>query len=293
MDLVIMAGGMGSRFGGLKQIEPIDEFNNFIIDYSIYDAIKAGFDRVVFIIKEENYEIFRQTVGKRVEQRIKVAYVFQGGVAGFENREKPWGTGHAILCCKDAVKDNFVIINADDFYGYDAFDVASKYAKVLDKNSTNFAVVGYKIKNTLSEAGSVKRGVCKEKNGYLSEIVESVVERKFGKITATPLNGENAFVCEENDLVSMNMFVFTPKIFDYLEKEFDIFLNENKNDYAKCEFLMPEVVRKLIKNNLADVKILSTNAVWQGVTYKEDKPSVVSAIKELVDNGLYIKGLWK
>ena len=162
MDLVIMAGGMGSRFGGLKQIEPIDEFNNFIIDYSIYDAIKAGFDRVIFIIKEENYEVFRQTVGKRVEKHIEVSYVFQGGIKGFEDRTKPWGTGHAILCCKDVVKDNFVIINADDFYGYDAFDVASKYIKTLNKNSTNFALVGYKVKNTLSETGSVKRGVCKD-----------------------------------------------------------------------------------------------------------------------------------
>ena len=213
MDLVIMAGGMGSRFGGLKQIEPIDEYNNFIIDYSIYDAIKAGFDRVVFIIKEENYNIFRETVGSRVEKHIEVSYVFQGGIKGFEDRTKPWGTGHAILCCKDTVKDNFVIINADDFYGYDAFDVASKYIKTLDKSSTNFALVGYKVKNTLSETGSVKRGVCKEKDGYLNEIVESSVERTGGKIVATPLNGETPFDCEENDLVSMNMFVFTPKIF--------------------------------------------------------------------------------
>lgn len=293
MDLVIMAGGMGSRFGGLKQIEPIDEFNNFIIDYSIYDAIKAGFDRVVFIIKEENYEVFRQTVGKRVEKHIEVVYVFQGGVAGFENREKPWGTAHAILCARDKIEDNFVIINADDFYGYDAFEVASRYAKALDKNSTNFAIVGYKIKNTLSEKGSVKRGVCKQENGYLSEIIESVVERKEGAIVASPLNGESSFVCEEDQLVSMNMFVFTPKIFDYLASDFEIFLNENKNDYAKCEFLIPEVVRKLMKKNLATVKVLGTSAVWQGVTYKEDKPSVVMAIKELVDKGFYTKGLWK
>lgn len=292
MDLVIMAAGMGSRFGGLKQIEPIDQYNNFIIDYSVFDAIRAGFDRIVFIIKEENFNIFKSTIGARVESKIKVEYVFQGGLDVLKERTKPWGTGHAILCCKDVVKDNFAIINADDFYGSDAFKTAADYMKKLDKNSTDFALVGYKVKNTLSENGAAKRGVCPVKNGFLGDIIESSVERIEEKIIAKPLAGGEENELDEDQIVSMNMFCFTPKLFDYLESGLKEFLKANKDDLTKCEFLLPDVIQKLIKDKKASVRVLNTSAVWYGVTYKEDKPAVVASIKNLVDKGDYPKGLW-
>lgn len=292
MDLVIMAAGMGSRFGGLKQIEPIDEYKNFIIDYSIYDAIKHGFDRVVFIIKKENYDIFRETVGKRVEGRIKVEYVFQGGLDIYPERVKPWGTAHAILCCKDVVKDNFAIINADDFYGEDAFRCATEFMRDLDPKSSNFAVIGYRVQNTLSENGSAKRGICEVANGYLSNIVESSVQKKDGKIVAVPLSGGDEYEVRVGQTVSMNMFAFTPKLFEYLEEGLPKFIEENKANLEKCEYLIPEVVGSLIRSGHAKVKVIDTTAVWYGVTYKEDKDQVVSSIKALVDSGVYPKGLW-
>ena len=292
MDLVIMAAGMGSRFGGLKQIEPIDEYGNFIIDYSIFDAIRFGFDRVVFIIKEENYDIFRSTVGKRIENRIKVEYVFQKGLSVNPTRVKPWGTAHAILCCKDVVKDNFAVINADDFYGEDAFRKVSEYIKSLDKTSNNYALVGYVAENTLSENGSAKRGICEVKDGYLTKIVESSVEKVNNKILATPLLGGETFEVRDDQTVSMNMFAFTPELFKHLERGLGEFLSENQDNLEKCEYLIPEVIETLVKTNKASVKIVNTSAVWYGVTYKEDKENVVSSIKNLVKSGVYPEGLW-
>ena len=293
MDLVIMAAGMGSRFGGLKQIEPIDEFGNFIIDYSIFDAIKNGFDRVVFIIKEENYDIFRSTVAKRIENKIKVEYVFQGGLDIKPERTKPWGTAHAILCCKDVVKDNFAIINADDFYGADAFKKVANFLRNLDTETNNYALIGYCAENTLSENGSAKRGVCEAQNGYLTRIVESSVEKIDGKIFATPLCGGETFEVANDQTVSMNMFAFTPQLFMFLEEGLTKFLKENENNLEKCEYLIPEVVQNLIATKKASVKVVDTSAVWYGVTYKEDKEKVVKSIKNLVDAGQYPKGLWK
>ena len=292
MDLVIMAAGMGSRFGGLKQIEPIDEYGNFIIDYSIFDAIRFGFDRVVFIIKEENYDIFRSTVGKRIENRIKVEYVFQKGLSVNPTRVKPWGTAHAILSCKDVVKDNFAVINADDFYGEDAFRKVSEYIKSLDKTSNNYALVGYVAENTLSENGSAKRGICEVKDGYLTKIVESSVEKVNNKILATPLLGGETFEVRDDQTVSMNMFAFTPELFKHLERGLGEFLSENQDNLEKCEYLIPEVIETLVKTNKASVKIVNTSAVWYGVTYKEDKENVVSSIKNLVKSGVYPEGLW-
>ena len=296
MTLVIMAAGMGSRFGGLKQIEPIDEYGNFIIDYSIYDAIKAGFTKVVFIIKKENYEIFKSTIGKRVENHIKVEYVFQEldnipeRCEVPKERIKPWGTGHAILCCKDTVNENFAIINADDFYGYDAFRVISEFLKNTQNNE--YAMVGYMVKNTVTENGSVKRGICESKDDYLTNIIESSIEEKDGKFMATPLEGGSEFEVEPDALVSMNMFGFTPKILDVLSKGFPKFLDSHQNDLEKCEYLIPSVVFEEINNNRATVKVLKTNAVWQGITYREDKEKVVTEIKKYVDSGEYPKGLW-
>ena len=301
MTLVIMAAGMGSRFGGLKQIEPIDEYGNFIIDYSIYDAIKDGFKKVVFIIKKENYDIFRDTVGKRVEKYIDVEYVFQEldklpyGYSVPEDRVKPWGTGHAILCCKDVVKENFAIINSDDFYGRDAFKVIAEFLRNVkeEKSINEYAMAGYKVKNTLTENGAVKRGICQVKDGYLTKLIESNIEKKDGKLIATPLEGGEEFEVSEEDTVSMNMFGFTPKMFDYLEKRFPEFLDEHKDNLTKCEYLIPTIIFEEINSGNAKVEVLKTDAVWQGITYREDKDKVVKEIKKLVDSGEYPLGIWK
>ena len=298
MTLVIMAAGMGSRFGGLKQIEPIDDNGNFIIDYSIYDAIKEGFTKVVFIIKKENFDVFKETIGKRVEKYIDVEYVFQEldklpkGYKVPEGRVKPWGTGHAILCCKDVVKENFAIINSDDFYGRDAFRVIAEFLK-NNKDNNMYAMAGYKVKNTLTENGSVKRGVCHEKDGYLTKIVESNIERVDGKLVASALETGIEYEVFDNDTVSMNMFGFTPLIFDYLEKRFPLFLDENKENNLKCEYLIPSIVFEQIEKDLVKVKVLKTDAVWQGITYREDKDKVVKELKKLVDKGEYPQNLWK
>ena len=298
MTLVIMAAGMGSRFGGLKQIEPIDEYGNFIIDYSIYDAIKEGFTKVVFIIKKENYDIFRETVGARVEKYIDVEYAFQEldklpvGYSVPEERVKPWGTGHAILCAKDLVHENFAIINSDDFYGRDAYHVMANFLK-NNHDESMYAMAGYKVKNTLTENGSVKRGVCQEENGYLTKLVESKIEKIDGKLMATPLEGGEDFQVDGEDLVSMNMFGFTPKMFTKLEEGFPKFLDSHKDDMEKCEYLIPTIVFEQINAGEAKVAVLKTDAVWQGITYREDKDKVVSEIKKLVDNGEYPEGVWK
>lgn len=296
MTLVIMAAGMGSRFGGLKQIEPVNENNEFIIDYSIYDAIKAGFNKIVFIIKEENYEIFRDTVGKRIEDKVDVEYVFQdykNVPSEFvipEDRVKPLGTAHAILCCKDVVKENFVIINADDFYGRDAFMVMGKFLKE-NSDPKKYAMAGYKVINTLTDSGSVKRGVCEVENNYLTKIIESSIEKVEGKIMASPLDNSTPFEVAEDTPVSMNMFAFSKDIFNYLETMFVDFLKENIND-IKSEYLIPDVIFDLIKKNEVSVEVLKTTAIWQGITYKEDKEALVNGLKELTIKGEYPSKLW-
>ena len=300
MTLVIMAAGMGSRFGGLKQIEPIDEYGNFIIDYSIYDAIKEGFTKVVFIIKKENYDIFRDTVGARVEKYINVEYAFQeldklpNGYSVPEGRVKPWGTGHAILCCKDMVHENFAIINSDDFYGRDAFRVIANFLKENKKDSeyAEYAMAGYLVKNTLTKNGSVKRGICQVKDGYLTKLIESKIERTDRGLVASPLEGGEDFIVDDNDTVSMNMFGFTPQIFNYLEERFPSFLDEHIEQIDSCEYLIPTIVFEEINAKKARVEVLNTSAVWQGITYREDKEKVVSEIKKLVDAGEYPEGIW-
>ena len=302
MDLVILAAGMGSRFGGLKQIEPIDEFGNFIIDYSIYDAKKAGFDKVIFIIKEENLEIFKETVGKRVEKYIKVEYAFQklenvpAGVVLPADRVKPLGTAQAILSCKDLVSDKFIIINSDDYYGSDAFKVAADYLKSLKSGSKNvYGNIGYMAKNTITENGSVKRGVLFfDKNNKLEKLVESKIEKVDGKLVASPLDDEtNKNVIADDTLVSMNMFAFTSDIMEYLDANYKKFFDDNKDNLKSCEYLIPTVVSDLIAEGKVTCDILSTTSVWYGVTYKEDKEFVVSSLKALVDKGEYPKGIWK
>lgn len=296
MELVILAAGMGSRFGGLKQVAPMGPNDEFIIDYSIYDSIKAGFDKVVFIIKEENFEIFKDTIGKRVEEHIPVSYVFQKmddipeGVVIPEGRVKPWGTAHAIYCARNEVKDSFIIINADDFYGRDAFVVAANYLK--NKKDKEYGIVGYKVVNTMTENGSVKRGVINIQDGKLDYLIESSIEKKDGKIIASPLNGDEPFEISEDTLVSMNMLEFDTSIFEYLNKKIVEFFDKNKENLEKEEFLIPDVLDEAKNEGYASVVVLDTNAVWHGVTYKEDTEGVRSAIKELVDKGEYPNNLW-
>lgn len=297
MTLVIMAAGMGSRYGGLKQIDPVGPNGEFIIDYSVYDAIKAGFKKIVFIIKRENYDIFKETIGKRVEGLIDVEYVFQdmdnipGDIKLPEDRIKPFGTTQAIYCCKDIVKENFAIINADDFYGYDAYKKIGEFLK--NTKDTEFALVGYEVINTLTENGAVKRGVCYQDGDNLTKLIESNIEKIENKIIATPLNGSAAFEVSTDTLVSMNMFGFTPKIFKYLEEDLEKFIIDNQDDLSKCECLIPDTIFKLIKSNKAKVKVLRTNANWYGVTYKEDRQMIVNKINNMVEDKLYPKNLWK
>lgn len=295
LTLVIMAAGMGSRFGGLKQIEPVGPNGEFIIDYSIYDAVRAGFNKVVFIIKEENYEIFKETIGSRVEKQIKVEYAFQRQTdipSGYDigDRTKPWGTSHAILSCRDKVKGDFLVLNADDFYGKDSFMRASKF---FNENHPNeYAIIGYKIKNTLTENGSVKRGVCELKNGYLTKLIESSVEEKDGHIIATPLDGSNPFEIDANAPASMNMFCFRDDIFKYLNDHLKDFFEKNKDNLAKCEYLIPDSVYNMIKDGLVKVSVIPTTAKWQGITYKEDKERLVNDIQKLINEGEYPNNLW-
>ena len=295
LTLVVMAAGMGSRYGGLKQIEPIGPNGEFIIDYSVYDAKKAGFTKIVFIIKKELEKIFKETIGARVEGKIDVDYVIQDinnlpVNIDLSKREKPLGTAHAIYCCKDYVTTPFAIINADDFYGYDAY---KKMADFLNNNPQNeYSLMGYIVKNTLTENGSVKRGICKEKNGYLTEIIESKIERQNNELIATPLDKEKSFKVDENQLVSMNMLGFTLDFFPYLEKKVKEFLTDKNTNLEKDETLIPCVVQEGIEENKAKVKVIKTTATWYGVTYKEDKEYVVNGINSLIKSGEYPNNLW-
>ena len=296
LTLVILAAGMGSRFGGLKQVEPIGPNGEFIIDYSIYDAIEAGFTKVVFLIKDEIYDLFRETVGKRIEGKIPVAYAFQrvGDVPEWvdipEERVKPWGTAHAVLSCKNDVTGNFVMINSDDFYGRDAFMKIAEYFN--NNDSDDYAMVSFRVVNTMTENGSVKRGVCESRDGLLTNITESSIEKVDGKIIASPLDGREAFEVEPYSLVSMNFFGFTPRIFKTLENDFPVFFEKNKDNLLKAEFLIPDVVFEEISRGV-NVHVLESVDKWLGVTYREDKDYVVSEIQKLIDNGVYPSNLWK
>lgn len=298
--LLILAAGMGSRFGGLKQMEPLGPNGEFIIDYSIYDAIRNGFTKIVFIIKEEHQEIFKNTIGKRIETKlkeknIKIEYVYQD-TKNIENRAilpkdriKPYGTAHAVLCAKDVINEPFVIINADDFYGNDAYKAISEYIDNSEKNE--LGVVGYNVINTLTENGSVKRGVCEIENGKLVRIIESSIEKKNDKIEATPLDSDETNIIDESTKVSMNMIMFYPEFMNYIDENMDEFLKTA--NLEKDEYLIPTVMTKAIKEGVTSVNIIDTEAKWVGVTYKEDKDSVVEYIKEQVNNSKYPNDLWK
>ena len=299
MTLFILAAGMGSRYGGLKQIDPFTEHGEFIIDFSIYDAIKAGFDRVVFVIKKENYEIFKETVGKRIEGKIKVEYVFQG-LDTFvpadkipAERVKPWGTTHALLCGKDVLDDGFAVINADDFYGRDSFMQAAAFLKNAKDDETHFCMVGFRLGNTLTENGSVARGECHATaDGYLDKIVERTkLFEEEGGAYFTDEDGQTVHLPNDT-VVSMNFWGFTPKVFEGLEEDFAAFLADPDREPLKSECLLPNTIGKMIKAGDCDVKVLTTHSKWFGVTYADDKPAVIAKLKALIASGEYPNGLW-
>lgn len=295
MTLVVLAAGMGSRYGGLKQVEPVDENGDFIIDYSVFDALRSGFNKVVFVIKEENDKLFKDTVGKRIEKYIDVEYAFQDmdkfSSVKVDGRTKPWGTGHAVLCAKEHVQGDFCIINADDFYGFDAYKTAVEFMQQRQEPN-QYGIVAYQVGNTLTENGSVKRGVCKVKDGFLTGMTESVISmREDGAIVGTPLSGGREFNLKYEHPVSMNLMCLHSNFFDYLERDFERF-QQNMQDPMKDECLVQNSMFNQVKEGEATIEVVSTDAVWHGVTYKEDKPELVRAIKELVDANEYPQNLW-
>lgn len=291
--LVVMAAGMGSRYGGLKQIDPVGPNGQIIMHYSIYDAWKAGFRRVVFIIKEELLDAFRERIGNAAEKLMQVDYVFQSpdklpeGCTMPEGRTKPLGTGHAIYCVRGVVSEPFAVINADDFYGAQAFQCLYDYLKdAQDDDKYRYCMVGYRVENTLTENGTVSRGICEaDENGYLADIVErTAISRDANGVISDPEAGEIA----EGTLVSMNMWGFTPSFLDELETGLRTFMtDELPKNPAKGEYYLPFAVDHLIQNGQATARVLQTSAQWYGVTYKEDKPVVVDALRRMTEAGLY------
>ncbi len=295
--LVIMAAGMGSRYGGLKQIDPIDAQGHIIIDFSIYDAIKAGFEKVIFIIKKENEEAFKEVIGNRMEKKIQVEYVYQElnklpeGFQIPEGREKPFGTGHAVLCCKDVIDGPFAVINADDYYGRDAYKVIYDYlVSHQDDEIYRYTMVGYALKNTLTDNGHVARGVCEtDEAGFLTDIHERThIEKRNGGAAYTEDDGATWHELPMDSTVSMNMWGFSKSMIKELEAGFQKFLKEElpKNP-LKSEYFLPFAVDELLQQGKASVQVLTSSDKWYGVTYKDDKEMVVNAIAGLKKQGRY------
>ena len=295
--LVILAAGMGSRYGGLKQIDSFTPEGDTIIDFSLYDALQAGFGKFVFIIRKSFEKEFKEVFNKKLAGRAEVAYVFQE----LENvpekyinpeRTKPWGTGHALLMAKDAVIENFAIINGDDFYGKEAFEMMEKSLAEKDKDSYDFNTMAYLLKNTVSDHGYVSRGECQVNDkGYLVDVTERThIEKTEGKLMRKDNNGEFIPI-DENTVVSMNFWGFTPKCFEFGGQLFEEFLEANSEN-LKAEFYLPSIVNDILKSGKASVEVLKSDAKWFGVTYKEDKAIVQKAIENLKDNGVYPKNLW-
>lgn len=298
--LVIMAAGLGSRYGGNKQIDGLGPNNEIIMDYSIYDAIQAGFNKVVFIIKKDMEETFHEIIGKRVANRVEVGYAFQGfdSIPSFyqipSERTKPFGTVHAVLCAKDIVHEPFCVINADDYYGPEAFKTMYDHLQTLDnkdKDVAEFAMVGYRLKNTISENGHVTRGVCHANGkGELEKIVETYKIMKFPDGTIRDINfREEGDILDPDTLVSMNFWGFTPEIFPLFESYFENFLKSDPG--IKTEYGLPTCIADLMADGKAIVKILPCVSKWFGVTYQEDKPSVQSNLRDLHDRNVYPKSL--
>ena len=302
--LVVMAAGMGSRYGGLKQIDPIDKEGHIIMDFSIYDAVRAGFEKVVFIIKRENEQAFREAIGSRLEKHVKVAYVFQElsnlpeGYQVPEGRVKPWGTGHAVLSCIGEVDGPFAVINADDYYGSHAFQMAYDFltGNAEEDGVYRYMMVGYRLENTLTDNGHVARGVCvTDEEGHLVKINERThIEKRDGGAAYTEDDGKTWTTLPEGSTVSMNMWGFSESILKELKERFAAFLDENlvKNP-LKCEYFLPFVVDELLHEKKATVKVLKSEDKWYGVTYKEDKPVVMAAVQRMKDEGLYPQSVWE
>lgn len=294
---------MGSRYGGLKQIDPVDSEGHIIMDFSMYDARKAGFEKVVFIIKKENEKDFRESVGDRISKYMEVSYVFQDvndipdGYAVPEGRTKPWGTGHAILSCRDVVDSSFAVINADDYYGAEAFKLIYDYlAAHGDDEKYRYTMVGYKLGNTVTDNGHVARGICDMNEcGELVAIHERTrIEKRNGGIAYTEDDGETWIPVSEDTIVSMNMWGFTNSILKELKERFPAFLDRGlEENPVKCEYFLPAVVSGLLEEDKATVAVLASADKWYGMTYKEDKPVVAAAIQKMKDEGVYPKNLWE
>lgn len=301
--LVIMAAGMGSRYGGLKQIDPVDNEGHIIMDFSIYDAKRAGFEKVVFIIKKAIEKEFKAGIGDRISQYMDVEYVYQEldtlpeGFEVPEGRVKPFGTGHAILSCKDVVDGPFAVINADDYYGVHAFQEIYNYlTENEDDAKYHYAMVGYILSNTLTENGYVSRGICEmDKDAFLTGITERThIEQRDMGVQFTEDDGQTWEDIAADSIVSMNMFGFTASMLKELECRFPEFLEKGlEENPMKCEYFLPSVVSDLIEEDKADVKVLRSEDRWYGITYKEDKEAVVSAVQKLKDTGVYPQHLWE
>lgn len=292
--LVILAAGMGSRFGGMKQIEPVGPNGEFLIDYSIYSAIKYGFDKVIFVIKEENYEVFKETIGSRVEDKIKVEYAFQRledipeGFSVPEERKKPWGTAHAVFAARKYINGNFGVITADDFYGDDSFRVLSDHLS----NSDNYVIVGYDVGDTLSNNGAVKRGVVLHENGVVKNIVESSCELDGDKVKCTPLDEtKESFYVEKDHPVSMLMNGFSPAILDKIAASMDDAFKNNQEKLLDYEMLLPDMMDEEIASGKT-IDVVNTSSTWMGMTYKEDVDALKEFIIKDIEIGTYPNNLW-
>lgn len=300
--LVVMAAGMGSRYGGLKQLDPMDSEGHVILDYSVYDAMLAGFEQVIFIIKKENEALFKERIGDRIAKRMQVVYVYQAAESlpeGFtvpQGREKPFGTGHAVLCCKNRIDGPFAVINADDFYGREAFSMMYDFlAEHRKGKKAQYAMAGYLIENTLTEHGHVARGVCEvDKEGHLAGIHERTHIEKRGEGAAYTEDGGHTFTAiPKGSMVSMNLWGFEQAFLKELEQSFPIFLQENLSvDPLKCEFFLPAAVQQQVEKGDAEVTVLTSKDRWYGVTYKEDKAMVMQALAGFKAKGLYPEHLW-
>ncbi|MDR0743289.1 MAG: nucleotidyltransferase [Tannerella sp.] len=296
--LFVLAAGMGSRYGGLKQLDGLGPYGETIMDYSIFDAIRGGFGKVVFVIRKDFEDDFRNKILSKYENHIPVEIVFQSldklpeGFTCPEGRTKPWGTNHAVLMGKDVIKEPFAVINADDFYGRDSFEALGKELAGAEDKKNDYCMVGFRVGNTLSESGSVARGVCgTDPEGYLTTVVErTAIERIDGEIQFTDENGRKVVV-DENTPVSMNMWGFTPDYFDYSEEYFKDFLRKNM-DNLKSEYFIPLMVNELVTKKIARVKVLDTTSRWFGVTYADDRQGVVDKIQALINAGEYPEKLF-